>query len=47
MKIASRNADDHVVYVKCLVEAGAEVNVQTKRRYTALMYKSRTGHMVD
>ena len=43
MMAASNNSSEHTSCLKCLVEAGADVNVQNKDGYTALMCVSERG----
>ena len=43
MRAASNNSSEQTSCLKCLVEAGADVNVQCKRGYTALMSVSVSG----
>ena len=44
MLAAKYYSDDHGLSVKCLVDAGADVNVQDRDGCTALMYASDEGH---
>ena len=43
MMAASNKSSEHTSCLKCLVEAGADVNVQNNRGYTALMCPSQSG----
>ena len=45
MIAASDNSSEHTSCLKCLVEAGGDLNVQNKRRYNALMYASGGGNV--
>ena len=47
MIAASNNSSEHTSCLKCLVEAGADLNVQNTRGrgYTALMYASESGNV--
>ena len=44
MMAASNNSSEHTSCLKCLVEAGADMNVQDKDGYTALIYASGGGN---